>query len=293
MNKIFSELSKYFTADRIYDWGTTWGTSLFKIIIILILAKFVLAFGGKIIEKIFSTQLNSKVYFEERRAATLSVMLKNVLFYVVYFISIISILTVLKIPVTPILAGAGVVSLAVGFGAQSLVKDVITGFFIIFEDQYSVGEYITLNTNISGIVEDFGLRVTKLRAFSGELHIVPNGQITEVTNFNRGSLQAMVEVGIAYEEDVEKAQAVLEQVSAEVAKELADTIVEAPKVLGVVRFGEFDVVIRIVAQAKPLEQWNVERVLRKRIKEAFDREGIEIPYPRRVIVREGGLNEEI
>ncbi len=288
LNKLTENLMNYVTTDAL----TGIGLSLLKIVIILILTKLALMFGDKLVDKLFSTRINPAAYFQERRATTLIALLKSVLLYVIYFIAIVSVLTELNVPVAPILAGAGVVSLAVGFGAQSLVKDVITGFFIIFEDQYSVGEYVSLG-NVSGIVEEIGLRVTKLRDWNGELHIVPNGQVVQVTNFNRGSSRALVEVGVAYEVDIDKAIEVMEKAGQEVAEQLSEIIVEAPQVLGVVNFGPQEVILRMIARTQPLEQWRLERELRKKLKEAFDAEGIEIPYPKRVFIQEGNKNDKI
>ena len=288
LNYLGNSLMNYVTTEALTDIGL----SLLKIVIILILTKLALMFGDKLVDKLFLTRLNPTPYFEERRATTLIALLKSVLLYVIYFIAIVSVLTELKVPVAPILAGAGVVSLAVGFGAQNLVKDVITGFFIIFEDQYSVGEYVSLG-GVSGIVEEIGLRVTKLRDWNGELHIVPNGQVVQVTNFNRGSSRALVEVGVAYEVDIDKAIEVMERAGQAVAEQMADIIVEAPQVLGVVNFGPQEVVLRMIARTQPLEQWRLERELRKKLKEAFDAEGIEIPYPKRVFIQEGNKNDQI
>jgi small conductance mechanosensitive channel len=184
---------------------------------------------------------------------------------------------------TSILATAGIGGLAVGFGAQGLVKDVINGFFILFEDQYAVGDFVTIG-DTTGTVEEIGLRITKIRSFKGDLTIIPNGQIQKVVNYTRGNMLAVVDVGIAYEMDIEKSIKVIEMVAREYAQENPD-IVEEPQVLGVMDLGESQITIRVIARSLPMKQWAVERELRKRIKEAFDRNGIEIPYPRRVVIQ--------
>ncbi len=240
--------------------------------------------GDFIINKIF--QPREKLYFDERRINTLRTLLRSVLRYGAYFILVFMILNnVTKGDVKGFLAGAGIIGVALGFGAQSLVRDVITGFFILFENQYAVGEYVTIgNSNLSGFVEEMELRVTKLRDWGGEVHFIPNGQVTTVTNFSRGSMRALVDISIAYEEDIEQAMTVMKTVAVELAADLKEVLVEGPEVLGVVALGPSEVVIRTIAKTKPMEQWAVERELRKRFKEAFDRAGIEIPYPKTVMI---------
>lgn len=143
---------------------------------------------------------------------------------------------------------------------------------------------------MSGLVEEVGLRLTKLRDWGGEVHIIPNGEITRVTNYARGSMRALVEVGVAYEENLDRVLEVMQETCQEVARDFP-VITEGPNVLGVVKLGDSEMVIRVVAHTQPFEQWGVERELRKRIKQAFDREGIEIPYPRRVVLVPGQARE--
>ncbi|WP_027717106.1 mechanosensitive ion channel family protein [Desulfovirgula thermocuniculi] len=249
-----------------------------KVVVVILLAWLLLRLGDAAIDRFFARRGG-----ENRRVNTLRTLLKSGLHYTAYFMIIVTALSLCGVKVEAILAGAGIVGLAVGFGAQSLVRDVITGFFILLEDQFAVGDYITA-AGVSGTVEEMGLRVTKLRDFGGQLHIIPNGQISMVTNYSKGNTRVLVEVGVAYEESLERVLGVLKKVCEEASGELSEVIVEGPKVLGVEGFGPHDVVIRIVAYTKPLHHWYVERELRRRIKEAFDREGIEIPYPRRVVI---------
>lgn len=274
LNMIEQAVSEYLNVATLKLWG---GRILF-IFLILLLTKVALSLTSVLVERAFrlpGTSLNQK------RAETLKAILKSIFRYAIYFIAIVTILDKLKVPITAVLSAAGILGLAVGFGAQNLVRDVITGFFILFEDQFSVGEYIQTE-DVGGVVEEVGLRVTKLRDWGGELHIIPNGQITMVTNHNRGSMRALVEVGVAYEEDIDHVLHVLEEVASGIRKDYAELITEGPKVLGIWKFGESEVIIRIVTKTKPMEQWGIEMELRKRIKEAFEKEGIEIPYPRRV-----------
>ncbi len=238
-----------------------------------------------IVDKTMNNRRLTKLQINDRRMNTLSEILKKVVKYILVFIGIVVSLDLFNINTTSIIATAGIGGLAIGFGAQSLVKDIITGFFILLEDQYAVGDYVKIG-GLEGIVEELGVRVTKLRDFTGELHIIPNSNVQIVTNRTRGAMRALVKISIAYEEDIERAIKVLEKVSEDLAKS-NDNIIEGPTVLGVTEFGGSDVVLTVVAKTKPMEQWAVERALRKSIKEAFNREDIEIPYSK-IVVLDGG-----
>lgn len=219
---------------------------------------------------------------QQKRIQSLTDLLKSSARYILDFVAVMTILPLLGVETGQFLAGAGVVGIAVGFGAQTLVRDVITGFFLLFENQFSVDDYVEV-AGVRGQVEKIGLRVAKIRSFDGELHFVPNGQIKQVTNYSRGPMRVLVDVGIAYEEDVDKAIQGLEALCEELAEEI-DEIVEGPQVLGVQDLGDSSVVLRVLARTVPLEKWSVERILLYRIKRCLDEEGIEIPYPRCVVV---------
>lgn len=251
--------------------------TVFDILKIVIIAYISKRIGYFLIDRFYIMQDRSKIQFPERKMKTLSSLTKNILRYVIYFVAVYSILEILGFRMGSILAVAGVGSLAVGFGAQSLVKDVITGFFVIFEDQFGVGDYITTN-NFSGIVEEIGLRITKVRDFSGDLHIIPNGEIKVVTNHTRGGMRALVNIGISYEEDVDKVTNVLTKICDEIKND-RDDILEGPSVLGITGFNDSSVEVTVVAKTKPMQQWAVERDLRYRIKQVFDDMKIEFPYP--------------
>lgn len=279
MQEVFNYLTRWVEAN---NGQLTFLEKIIKVVIIIVLVKIATKAVYKLIDKFFVNQQKFKFGMEERKTNTLAVILKSIVKYLLYFIGIVAVLKEFGIPTESILATAGVGGLAIGFGAQSLVKDIITGFFILFEDQYSVGDYIKTG-EFDGIVEEIGIRVTKIRAFSGDLHIVPNGNIQTVTNRCRGAMRAWVDVGIAYEEDIDNAIMVMNNIAKKMAEQ-NDNIIEGPTVLGVTNLGESDVVLSIIAKTKPMEQWAVERELRKAIKESFDKEGIEIPYPRRVVI---------
>lgn len=252
-----------------------------KITLIIILTAVILKIGKTVIRNIFRVRSRSPFKITERREATLSKLLENVLTYVVYFIAITMVLTNMGVEIGALLAGAGIVGLAVGFGAQNLVRDIITGFFIIFEDQFSVGDYVRVG-NAEGFVEEIGLRTTKIKSWTGELHILPNGNIAEVTNFSIHNSIAIVDVSIAYEENIEEAEKVLSEFLQTLPQKYED-LIKPPDLLGVQTLGASDVVMRIVAETAPMQHWGIARKIRKDVKTVLDKHGIEIPFPRMVM----------
>jgi small-conductance mechanosensitive channel len=180
------------------------------------------------------------------------------------------------------MVSAGVVGLALGLGAQSLIKDVITGFFILFENLVAVGDVIEVGPH-TGVVESVGLRVTKLRKFSGELRIVPNGELTAFGQHTAGWARVVIEVGVGYDEDVGRALAVLEGVGRGFQDAHRADVLEPPVAEGILRFGDSDIVLRLHARVDANRKADFELELRRRIKEGLDAAGIELPYPQRVI----------
>jgi moderate conductance mechanosensitive channel len=244
-----------------------------RIVAIIIFTIIALRFIGAVVDKIFESSAESKkFYIDEKRAKTLIALIKSILRYAVYFIAGLMILQVFRIDTTSILAGAGIIGLAVGVGAQSLVKDVITGFFIIFEDQFAVGDYI-MTSDSSGVVEELGFRIVKLRDLNGVLHIIPNGSIGKVTNYTRGTMQAAVNIPVAHDADIIKAWKAVEAAAREIQSEYIE-IIEGPKIVGVVEFNQYSIVIRVIAKVIPLEQVKIETALRQRVKQNFDAQGI-------------------
>lgn len=257
------------------------GSLIIKSLVILLLTKTAISIGSKVIHKFFEGQKKSRFGLNEKKADTLNELFKSLLKYIIYFISFIWIFETLGFDIKTLIAVTGVAGIAIGFGAQSLVKDVISGFFILFEDQFAVGDYISID-GFSGIVEVLGLRVTKIRDFSGELHIIPNGTISRVTNKSRGNMRALVDISISHEDDVDRAIEVLNRICEDMKKEY-DYIVEGPSVLGISKISEYGLDIRVIAKTKPMKQWDVEMELRRRIKNEFKKENLELPYPKRVI----------
>lgn len=262
----------------------TWlnlGEDLLKIIAILVITNILIRIGKLMIHNIFKIRNLSPLNTSDRREETLSKLLDSVLSYVVYFIAFMMILSVLGIDVKALIAGAGVVGLAVGFGAQSLVKDVISGFFIIFEDQFSVGDHVRIG-QYEGNVETIGLRTTKIKSWTGELHILPNGSIIEVTNFSINNSIAVVDIAIAYGEDIAKAEKVIEE-TIQFMPAQYEELVKAPELLGIQTMGATEVVLRVVAETQPMKQAAVSRNIRRDIKLQLDENGIKAPNPRVVM----------
>ena len=217
-----------------------------------------------------------------QRARTLGPLMKNVARYTLAFVALVIMLREVGVDVQAILVSAGVLGLAVGLGAQTLIKDVITGFFILFEGLIGVGDVIEVGAN-TGTVEAIGLRVTKLRMLNGAQRVIPNGELTQFANHNKGWARAVVDVSVGYETDLRRAVAALERVGKEWAGETRLAL-EAPEALGPIRFGESDLGIRLMVKVEAARRFDVEVELRRRIKEVFEREGIS--FPQRVVYLE-------
>ncbi|MDD4766899.1 MAG: mechanosensitive ion channel family protein [Desulfotomaculaceae bacterium] len=269
------------------------GAKALQIIGVLVGTRLAISLGQLAIKQFFEKhkQYDNDTIIENRRTETLEKLLLNVITYIIFFIAFIMVLQIFNVNTSAILASAGILGLAVGFGAQNLVKDVISGFFILFENQFNVGDYVVIN-GVEGTVEEIGLRTCKIRRWTGQLDTIPNGEITRVTNYNRGPLLGVVMVGIAYQEDIDKTIAVLQQ-ECEAAFQEIEAVIDMPQVQGVTDLGDSAVSIRVIVPSLPGENWRVERELRRRFKKALDRAGIEAPYPRRVLYqREQGNRDE-
>ncbi|WP_442602497.1 mechanosensitive ion channel family protein [Paenibacillus sp. KN14-4R] len=276
-NKIVQSIINYFEdPDKLL--ATV--VDILQIIAIYIAAKVIVKIANKAISKMIAAKQHSPIKIDVRRTNTIFKLANNIISYTVNFIAIMLILSQLGVNLGPILAGAGVLGLAIGFGAQSLVKDVITGFFIIFEDQFAVGDVVQID-QFKGTVEQIGIRVTRVRSWTGEVQIIPNGNIKQVTNFSLHNSIAVVDVSIAYEANVEEAIGVLQSVSQRLY-ESNDSIVAEPKVLGVQTLGNSEIVLRTTAECRPNTHSDVTRLMHAEIKKEFDTHGIEIPYPKTI-----------
>jgi small conductance mechanosensitive channel len=217
----------------------------------------------------------------QQRVQTVAALARHVIQVVFVIVAVLTVLgTVWDIEIGPILASVGVLGLAVSFGAQSLVKDIITGTFMLLEGQFGIGDVISVG-DASGAVEKITLRTTVLRDLNGAVHIIPNGEITRVTNLTKAWSRAVLDIGVAYREDVDRVIAVLEDEGERFHQDpqWRELLLDPPEVLGVESFADSAMVIRMLARTLPEKQWNVGRELRRRIKIRFHAEGIEIPFP--------------
>lgn len=265
-----------------FEWGVLLigaGVIAAQIIGILIAFLLVRAIGKRLINRFFE-KLLIKEDVTKGRALTLQSLSENIFSYILIFILVTTIFNIFGLSVASLIAGAGIIGLAIGFGAQGLVSDVVTGFFLLLEKQLDVNDYVTVGS-IDGIVEAVGLRTTKIRSFDGTLNYIPNRDILTVSNHSRGNMRALVDIGISYDENIDEAMVVIQEACTQMAsKDIG--IVEGPDVIGVQAFGASDVTLRVIARVENGEQWAVERQLRKAIKEALDAKGIEIPFPHQV-----------
>ncbi|UOR12991.1 mechanosensitive ion channel family protein [Halobacillus amylolyticus] len=266
-----------FNPSVVVEWLITGGL---KILIILIAFAILSPLGKKAIS-VAINRMGKQRKLSEPRTKTLEKISVNLFGYVLLFVLIVMLLSAININIGPLLAGAGIVGLAIGFGAQGLVSDIVTGFFILLERQIEVDDYVTAG-GYDGIVEEVGIRTTKLRGFDGTLHYIPNRNIAGVSNHSRGNMRALVDIGIGYEDNIDEALEVLTKVAEDFAED--PRFKEGPSVLGVQSIGASDIVIRILGKTANMEQWGVERDMRKAIKEALDTAGIDIPYPHQVNV---------
>ncbi|WP_245208801.1 mechanosensitive ion channel family protein [Gottfriedia endophytica] len=271
-------IDKYIISEN--EWSILLSATI-RIALIIIGAILAIKYGKKVIRKVLKVQVRGPLQVSERRSLTLVKLLESVLVYVVFFIAVISILPIFHVEIKGLLVGAGVGGVALGFGAQSLVKDIISGFFILFEDQFSVGDFVRIQ-NFEGTVKEIGLRTTKVRASTGELHIIQNGLITEVTNFSLNNAIAIIDFNITYEGDIEHAQQVIEAHLETMPKQYEE-MVDTPKFLGVQNLGPAGVTLRITSEVKPMTQFKISRAIRKEIKEVLEANNIEISFPKMVL----------
>jgi len=256
--------------------------TMLRVLLIFLVAAILMKLSSKLI-------LTLKMHMRERaeddseeikRIETVGRVFRYIATIVISIIAIVEVLHQLGISIAPVLAAAGVVGLAVGFGAQSLIKDYFNGFFILLENQIRQGDVVEAGDK-AGLVEEVTLRYVRMRDYSGNVHYVPNGLITTVTNMSRGFAQAVIDIGVAYRENVDEVIEVMKRVGAELRQDaqLSSKILDDMEMAGVDQLDNSAVVIRCRFKVLPLEQWGVRREYLKRIKAAFDAQGIEIPFP--------------
>ena len=269
------DIQKYF--DLVSQWLLTSGLRILLIVILTLVALRVTRFLSS---RIFPASKKEQDPEFKKRADTLSSVIRYLLFFAILIVAAMTAMGELGIQIGPILAAAGIVGLAVGFGAQNLVQDVISGFFILMEDQVRVGDVVQI-ADKGGLVERMTLRLVVLRDLNGNVHYVRNGQIQVVTNMTKDYSRYVFDIGVAYREDVDEVIEVVKQVDADLRNDPAfkDDILEPIEILGLDQFGESAVVIKARTKTKPICQWSVGREFNKRLKKAFDEKGIEIPFP--------------
>ena len=271
--------------DHIVNWALTDGL---QIIVIILVAWLIKIIAKRFIQRIVRVAVKSDRLqlgdAETKRMNTLVRVFNWVINTIIVVITFIMVIQKMGVNVTPILASAGIAGVAIGFGAQYLVRDVLTGFFIIFENQYRIGDVVNIE-GTGGLVEDISLRVTTLRDMDGTVHYIPHGEIKKVANLSIKFSRINLNIGVAYDTDLDFAIKVINRVGEEMKAESIwkDDLNTAPKFLRVDSFNDSTISLKIVAETKPLRQWDLAGELRKRIKEAFQLEGIDIPFPQRVI----------
>lgn len=287
MSSLFEPLTKIETYENI-------AIKIALIIIYIIVALIVIAILNKVIEQAFKIQ-NRSSKGNKKRSRTLISLVQNVVSYIIWFIVITTILSKFGISVEGIIASAGVVGLAVGFGAQTIVKDIITGFFIIFENQFDVGDYVKINsggtTVAEGTVKSIGLRSTRINTITGELTILPNGSMGEITNFSITNGFSIVEIPVSVEENLDKVEKRLNKLFTAMRSKYYLFITD-PVVEGIDSLDETKVTFRISAETIPGEGASGSRILRKEIQRVFVQEGIKLPQPIyiKIIINKENLN---
>lgn len=262
------------------EWSGVAATSL-RIAVILALAWAALLVSRRLIRSLRLYLAGQKENVEDvKRVETLARVFRYIASVLITVIAGLAVMGELGIAIGPILGAAGVVGVAVGFGAQSLIKDYFTGFFLLLENQVRQGDVVQV-AGIGGLVEEITLRYVRLRDYDGNVHFIPNGNITLVTNRSRGFAQSVMDIGVAYREDVDQCFEVMRQVGREMREDpvFGPKILEDLEIAGVDQWADSAVVLRCRFKVMPLEQWAVRREFLRRLKRAFDQNGIEIPYP--------------
>lgn len=268
--------------DRSIQWGLGSGIRVVLIgmgmVLLLVVVKQALARVRRLLEGALPSSA------QRQRAETLTHVLRDVARVFIVAVGVMMMLSEIGIDLKPLLAAAGLGGLAIGFGAQSLVKDVISGFFILLEDSIAVGDVVEI-AGVSGVVEEVKLRSIRLRDVWGSVHVIPNGIVDRVKNMTKGFSFYLFDTGVAYKEDVDRVMAVLVEIADELRADplYAEDILEPLEMLGVERFDESAVIIRCRIKTMPSKQWRVGREMNRRIKKTFDAKGIEIPFPHRTL----------
>ncbi|RKD23007.1 hypothetical protein BEP19_12310 [Ammoniphilus oxalaticus] len=251
-----------------------------KIILLFIIIKIGTGLSIKMTHRVLRMQTK----LDERRRDTLEMILSNLIRYTFYFIFLLTVLPVFGIHVGALLAGAGVVGLAIAFAAQSLLKDFLNGLFILVEDQFGVGDHVVIN-GVWGSVKSVGLRITSIQVWTGQVEYIPNGEITQVTNYSKENSIAVVDVNVGYQTDVEQALQITERVMLEL-KESEENIVGDVSVLGVQELNDSTYTIRAIAECNPYTHWGVQRNAKQRLRSIFAEQNIDLPMSKVVYMNQ-------
>jgi len=274
--------------EKLINWSVTELPSIILLIILLIVSLRLVAFFINRMKKLFQKKALSHPdgpdLEAEKRLQTVFGILHKVLSILIWMVFIMIFLRKFNIDIAPILAGAGIIGLAVGFGAQELVRDFISGFFILLENQIRVGDVVVLN-GTSGLVEEIQLRTVTLRDLSGVVHIFQNGKINTISNMTKGWSAMVFDIGVAYKEDLTIVMRVMKEVSEDLRADEAfsQNILEPMEIFGLDQFGDSALVVKGRIKTSPGNQWTIGREYRKRLKAAFDKHHIEIPFPHQTI----------
>jgi small conductance mechanosensitive channel len=274
-----SELQVRDAAGDVVRWLSNQGINL---VIVAVVTVFLMRFASALLKTVFNLfergAVNRHEAASRRRLQTLSATIRGIAQTVIVFIGLMVFLRKLQIDVTPILLSASVLGIAVGLGSQSLIKDFFAGFLILLEDQFSVGDTVKIGET-SGTVEQLTLRVTRVRALDGSLALIPNGSVGTVINYSKGWSRVVLDVEIDYKEDVDRAMRVMLETATQMREDRGADIIEQPTMLGVDKLGAAGVTLRLLAKTAANKQADVGRELRRRLKLAFDQEGIKTPSP--------------
>ena len=265
---------------------------IISVVITIIIFFILIKVSNGLVNKFFNENKKNITPQERKRVLTLKKALKTFLRTALLLTELLTVLSFFT-DVGALLAVAGVGTLAIGFGAQGLVEDVMSGFVIIFENQFSVGDYVTIDNDHYGVVETIGVRTTAIREMDGGLFIIHNGKIDRLINHSKGTIKAVVDVGVAYEENIDYVLSVLREICEEVYNANETLFVGKPEVLGVTRMDPSSMNIRIIADEDAARKVKAETALRKRIKEVLDEKGIEIPYGKYVVYSNGQSKPQI
>lgn len=262
------------------QWLLSHGIRILFIAVIYIVALFVVRYLTKRFVRLVEEEGRTTPDEREKRAKTIMSVINTASTILLGIFAAFMVLREFGINITPLLTGAGIVGIAVGFAAQSIIKDFVQGFFILAENQLRVGDVVEVAGHV-GTVERITMRTTRLRSLEGHVHMVPNGEISIVENMTHGWSRALVDIGVAYKEDLERVISVIENTAFQLREEphFKKLIMDDPEVLGVQELGDSAITIRLMLKTLPMRQWEIKRELYKRLKARFDQEGISIPFP--------------